>query len=70
MFYLISGGGGTIAGNADSSVIVQEACEYYRINQDFSLEHQIALKSCILKCRLSKNKRLFVEKMLDPAYSQ
>ena len=44
MFQLISGGGSATGGNPDSSVIVQEACEYYRINQDFTLEHQNALK--------------------------
>ena len=44
MFQLISGGGSASGGNPDSSVIVQEACEYYRINQDFTFEQQSALK--------------------------
>ena len=43
VFQLISGGNSGSLDNADSSVVVQEACEYYRINQDFTLEHQIAL---------------------------
>ena len=44
MFQLISGGGSASGGNPDSSVIVQEACEYYRINEVFTFEQQVALK--------------------------
>ena len=44
VFQLISGGGAQSIDNADSSIIVQEACQYYQVNQDFTLEHQVALK--------------------------
>ena len=44
VFQLISGGGGGSIDNTDSSRVVEEACEYYRTNQDFTLEHQVALK--------------------------
>ena len=44
LFQLISGDGSGSTDIADSSAIVQEACDYYTVNQDFTLEHQNALK--------------------------
>ena len=44
LFQLISGGGSGSIDNADSSLVVQQACEYYRANQDFTFEHQSALR--------------------------
>ena len=44
MFQLISLGGSGSNDTADSFVVLQEACEYYSVNQDFTLEHLKALK--------------------------